>query len=54
VDRHFFYADSDQDPTFHFEPIHIWHQNNADPQADPAQSSQVGKLGKFFVYFYSQ
>ncbi len=32
-----------------------WHQNNADPNADPSQSfAHFGKLGLKVFYFYSQ
>jgi hypothetical protein len=38
VDRH--RVDADPDPTFHFyaDPDPDWHQNNADPNADPNPS----------------
>ncbi len=40
MDRHRF--DADPDPTHHFDadpdPDPYWHQNNADPHADPTPS----------------
>jgi hypothetical protein len=54
VDRHRF--DAAPDPTFHFDsdPDLDWHQNNADPHADPIISfTQVGKLGIFFTLIQS-
>jgi hypothetical protein len=40
--RHRFDADSDRDPTLYFDadpnPDPDWHQNNADPHADPTSS----------------
>jgi hypothetical protein len=49
-----FDADSDQDPNFHFDadPDPDWHQNNADPHADPTPSfTNFGK--SHFFYFLS-
>jgi hypothetical protein len=52
VDRHLFDADPDPDLTFHFDadldpdpdPDPDWHQNNADPHADPTSNfTQVRK-----------
>ncbi len=46
LNRHPFDADPDLDPNFHVEadPDPDWHQNEADPHADPNPSLQM--LGK--------
>jgi hypothetical protein len=55
VDRHRFDADPYPDTTFHFDvdPDPDWHQNNADPLADLAQSfTEVRKFSKIFLLCY--
>ncbi len=53
MDRHRFDADLDPDPSFliDVDPDPDWHQNDADPHADPTPSfTHVGK-SEYFVYF---
>jgi hypothetical protein len=58
VDRHRFDAESDPKTTFHFDADPDldpdWHQNNADPHADPTPSfAHVGKLGKILLFLFT-
>jgi hypothetical protein len=58
VDRHRFDADSDAVPTLHVDadpdPDPDWHQNNADPHADPSPSfTPVEEVRGFFTFIHS-
>jgi hypothetical protein len=44
--------DADPDPNFHVDPD--WHQNDADPHADPTGSfARVGKKGEKITFMHS-
>ncbi len=59
--RHCFDDDPDTDPNFHVDtdpdPDTNWHQNDADPRADPTPSFTYGMLEKenlnFFTFSHS-
>ncbi len=56
MDWHCF--DADPNPNFHVDadpdPDPEWHQNEADPHADPTPSfTHVGKLEYFFTFSHS-
>jgi hypothetical protein len=52
VDRRHTDADPDLDPNFHVDadPDPDWHQNNADPHADPATSFTHVEQSIFFTF----
>jgi len=53
------HADLDPDQTCNFDAqirvwILDWHQNNADPNADPSPSfAHFGKLGLIFYFYFT-
>jgi hypothetical protein len=58
VDRHRFDAVPDSDPTLHVDadpdPDPDWHQNDADPHADPIPSfTPVEEVTGFFTFIHN-